>query len=103
MKRAYFENNLKQNGMWAIFANQEITTDPEDFFDKMRKRPVVEEAHNAIGQLVVERENNIILFRRTAKKEYLKRLIEITADLMFCKSYIEKMRDKIRENRENGK
>lgn len=100
MKKAYYENNLKQTGMWAIFANQEITTDPEDFFDKMRERPVVEEAHNAIGRLVVEREHNLLLFRRTAKKEYLKRSIELTADLMFCKAYIERMRRYISENRE---
>lgn len=100
MKKNYFEMRLKESGMWAIFANQEITTDPEDFFDKMRERPVVEEAHEAIGRLICARENNLYLFRRTAKMEYLKRLIEVTSDLIYCKEYIKKLRKYTTENAE---
>lgn len=59
MNKGYFEKELKNAGMWEIFVNRTMIIDPEEFFDEMRQRQMIEETRDALSHLLAEGEESL--------------------------------------------
>ena len=56
MNKMYFENALRNSGLWRIYEWQTLTKDPEEFYDNMMRRPLLDETRSALENLIGERE-----------------------------------------------
>ena len=71
MNKEYFENYLKKTGMWAIYKWQNVTRDPEEFYDEMMRRPILHETEKALETIIGEFEKSKIRGKDLSLKKWL--------------------------------
>lgn len=99
MHKLYFENALKNSGMWKIYEFQTLIGDPEEFYDEMTRRPMLKECGDALENIVIVRGKLICRAQLTGKKEDYERVIEIEKALYFCQNYLRRVADFITDIR----
>lgn len=90
MNKGYFVKELKNAGMWEIFVNQTMIKDPEEFFDEMRQRPMIEETRDALSCLLAEGEENLEMLSLTGNHHYFQELIIAATKMLICLQYLKR-------------
>lgn len=102
MNMAYFENMLKKSGIWQIYKWQTLIQNPEEFYDEMMRRPMLQETADALKNIRNVREEIACKAQVTGKKEDYDRVIEIEEALYVCQWYVRQIADFIDEIRDRA-
>lgn len=93
MYKMYFENALRNSGIWQIYEWQTLLADPEEFYDEMMRRPMLKECGDALENIVSVREKMKCHAQMTGKKEDYDMVIEIEKALWVCQNYLKRVAD----------